>query len=144
MGAGRRGFTLIETVLALALMGLFALGGTYTVQRLVPKLNLQSGIWEVTAGLNQARFQAVMSGASVRVRFVPSGFAFDRYEETTGSWQTSRTVTLPGVLVRANNAPVFHPQGTVSDLATILVSNARGGYRITVAITGRVKTVRTG
>jgi prepilin-type N-terminal cleavage/methylation domain-containing protein len=144
MGAGRRGFTLIETVLALALMGLFALGGTYTVQRLVPKLNLQSGIWEVTAGLNQARFQAIMSGASVRVRFVPSGFAFDRYDETAGSWQTSRTVTLPGVLVRANNAPVFHPQGTVSDLATILVSNARGGYRITVAITGRVKTVRTG
>lgn len=144
MGAGRRGFTLIEAVLALALAGLFALGGAYTVQRLVPKLNLQSGIWEVTAGLNQARFRAIMSGESVRVRFVSSGFAFDRYDETSGSWQTSRTVTLPGVLVRANNAPVFHPQGTVSDLATIFVSNARGGYRITVAITGRVKTVRTG
>jgi Tfp pilus assembly protein FimT len=144
MGAGRRGFTLIEAVLALALTGFFVLGGAYAIQRLVPKLDLQSGIWEVTAGLNQARFQAIMSGASVRVRFVPSGFAFDRYDETSGSWQTSRAVTLPGVLVRSNNAPIFHPQGTVSDLATIVVSNARGGYRITVAITGRLKTVRIG
>jgi len=29
-------------------------------------------------------------------------------------------------------------------LATILVSNSRGSYRITVAITGRIRTVRTG
>ena len=36
------------------------------------------------------------------------------------------------------------PQGTVSDLASITVANARGSYRITVAITGRIRTVRTG
>jgi Tfp pilus assembly protein FimT len=144
MDADRSGFTLIEAVLTLALVGLFTFGGAYTVQRLVPKLHLQSGIWEVTSGLNQARFRAIMSGVAVRVRFVASGFVFERYDEAAGSWQTSHTVILPGVLVRANNDPVFHPQGTVSDLASITVSNARGSYKITVAITGRVKTIRTG
>lgn len=144
MPASRRGFTVVEVVLALALAGFFALGAAYTIQRLGPRFDLQAGIWEVTAGLNQARFQAIMSGASVRVRFVSSGFVFERYDAAAGSWRPARTVTLAGVLVRANNAPVFHPEGTVSDLASITVGNARGTYRITVAITGRIRALRTG
>lgn len=144
MDARRSGFTLVETLLALALAGLLALGGTYAVGQLAPKLNLQAGIWEVTSALNQARFRAILSGASVRVRFMSPGFIFESRDEATGVWRMERAVSLAGVLVRANNAPVFHPQGTVSDLATISVSNARGSYRITVAITGRIRTVRTG
>ncbi len=88
MGASRRGFTLVEAVLALALTGLFVAGGAMTVQRLAPRFHLQSGIWEVTSGLSQARFRAIMSGAPVRVRFVPSGFVLERYDEATQAWRT--------------------------------------------------------
>jgi prepilin-type N-terminal cleavage/methylation domain-containing protein len=144
MRGARRGFTLVEVVLALALAGLFIYGGAYSFQRLVPKFQLQSGIWEVTSGLNQARFRAIMSGEPVRVRFVASGFVFERYDEAAKLWRTARTASLPGVAVQANNSPVFHPQGTVSDLASITMSNARGTYKITIAITGRVRTARIG
>jgi prepilin-type N-terminal cleavage/methylation domain-containing protein len=144
MAGRRKGFTLVEAVLALALSGLFALGASHAVHRLAPGFHLQSGIWEVTSGLNQARFRAILSGAPVRVRFVAAGFVFERYDEAAAAWQASRAVSLPGVLVRANNAPIFHPQGTVSDLATVTVWNARGSYRITIAITGRIRAVRTG
>jgi prepilin-type N-terminal cleavage/methylation domain-containing protein len=144
MGRCQRGFTLIEIVMALALAGLFIYGGAYTFQRLVPKFQLQSGIWEVSSGLNQARFRAIMSGAPVRVRFVSSGFVCERYDEAAKIWRSARTASLPGVAIRANNSPVFHPQGTVSDLASITVSNARGAYRITIAITGRIRTARVG
>ena len=144
MGRKPGGFTLVEIVMALALAGLFIYGGAYTFQRLVPKFRLQSGIWEVTSGLNQARFRAIMSGEPVRVRFVTSGFVFERYDEAAKTWRTARTASLPGVAVQANNSPVFHPSGTVSGLASITVSNARGTYRITIAITGRVRTARIG
>jgi prepilin-type N-terminal cleavage/methylation domain-containing protein len=137
MRRDRRGFTLIEIVLALSLAGLFVYGGAYTFHWLVPKFQLQSGIWEVTSGLNQARFRAIMSGEPVRVRFVPSGFIFERYDEAAKTWLTARTAYLSGVEVRANNSPV-------SDLASITVSNSRGSYRITIAITGRVRTARIG
>ncbi len=142
MTGRRRGFTLVEAVMALALSGLLVLGGVQAVERLVPKLRLQSGIWEVTSGLGQARFRAIMSGEPVRVRFFPSGFVLERYDAAASAWRASRRSVLEGVAVRANNAPVFHPQGTVSNLATITVSNSRGSYRITVAITGRIRTVR--
>jgi prepilin-type N-terminal cleavage/methylation domain-containing protein len=137
-----RGFTLVETVMALSLVGFLVYGGVYSFQRLVPKFHLQSGIWQVTSGLNQARFRAVWSGAPVRVRFVPSVFNLERRDDVAGVWRTVRTAVLAGVAVRANNSPIFHPQGTVSSLATITVSNSRGTFRITIAITGRIKTVR--
>jgi len=140
----RRGFSLAETVLALALAGSLILGAAATVSRLAPKLDLKAGVWAVTAGLNQARFRAIMTGTPVRVRFTGPGFVLERFDAAAAAWREARAVALPGVAVRANNAPVFHPQGTVSDLATITVGNARGSYKVTVAITGRVRAVRTG
>jgi len=137
-----RGFTLVETVMALSLVGFLVYGGVYSFQRLIPKFHLQSGIWQVTSGLNQARFRAVWSGAPVRVRFVPSGFTLERQDDVAGVWRITRTAVLEGVAVRANNNPIFHPQGTVSNLATINVSNRHGAYRITIAITGRIRTTR--
>jgi type II secretion system protein H len=138
----RRGFTLVEILMVLAFLGLVAYGGVYSFQRLAPKFQLQSGIWRVTSGLNQARFQAVWSGAPVRVRFAPSGFALERRDDAAGAWRIARTALLEGVTVRANNSPIFHPQGTVSSLATITVSNSHGTFRITIAITGRIRTTR--
>lgn len=143
--AGRhQGFTLVEAVLALAVSSLLVLGGAQAVARLGPKLRLQSGIWEVTSGLGQARFRAIMSGEPIRVRFVPSGFVLERHDAAASAWRIYRQSVIEGVAVRANNAPVFHPQGTVSNLATITVSNSRGSYRITVAITGRIRAIRSG
>jgi prepilin-type N-terminal cleavage/methylation domain-containing protein len=138
----RKGFTLVETALVLALAGLLVLGGAQAFQRLVPKFQLQSGIWELTSGLNQARFRAIMSGTAVRVRFFESGFVFEVFDQAAAAWRAAGTAVLPGVAVRANNSPVFHPQGTVSNLASISVSNSRGAYRVTIAISGRIRAVR--
>lgn len=142
MARTRDGYTLAETVLALALAGLLAYAGGTSVARVMPGLQIRSAVWEITAGLNQARFGAIMSGAPVRVSFVPTGFVLERYDEGAAAWRPARTERLDGVTVAANNRPVFQPQGTVSGLASITVANARGTYRITVAITGRIRTTR--
>lgn len=144
MDASRRGFTLVEAALALGLAGLLALGGAHAVQGLASRLHLRAGTFEVTSGLGQARFRAIMSGESVRVRFRPGGFDLESRDEASGVWRLRRSISLEGVSIRANNAPVFHPQGTVSSLATITVSNAKGTYAITIAITGRIRTSRVG
>jgi prepilin-type N-terminal cleavage/methylation domain-containing protein len=139
----RSGFTLVETLLALALCALLAAGGLAAVGRLAPKFQLRSAAWVVTSSLNQARFQAILTGETRRVRFAPPGLRLERYDASAGQWVFLRAAALPGVRVQANNAPAFHPQGTVSDLATITLTNSQGGYRITVAITGRIRAVRT-
>ncbi len=137
-----RGFTLIETVMVLALAGLLIYGGAVTFRGLTPKLRLQAGVWEVRSSLNQARFKAIWRGTPYRVAFVPGGYRIESYDEETGAWRLDRSGAFEGVEVRSTNDPAFHPVGTVTNLATITIANSRGAYRITVAITGRIKTVK--
>ncbi len=137
-----RGFTLIETVLILALAGLLVYGGVVSVRGFAPKLRLEAGVWEVRSSLNQARFKAIWRGTPVRVVFVPGGYRVESYDGQAGSWRLDRAGTFQGVEVRSTNDPAFYPQGTVTNLATITVVNSRGAYRITVAITGRIRTLK--
>ena len=137
-----KGFTLVETALALALAGFFAYAGVVSFKGFVPKFRLQTGVWEVRSALNEARFGAAWTGVPRRVRFGGSGFALEAYDEASKSWRLVRASRLDGVEISANNDPAFYPEGTVANLATITVANARGAYRITVAISGRVKVVK--
>ena len=140
----RPGFTLIEAVLVVALAGFLVYAGAVSFKQMVPKFRLQTGVWEIGSALNQARFAAIWKGAPMRVRFGPSAYVLESYDETAGTWRVTRSGRCEGVEVRANNIPTFYPAGTVSDLATIYISNSRGSYKITIAITGRIKTVKVG
>jgi prepilin-type N-terminal cleavage/methylation domain-containing protein len=138
----KKGFTLVEAVIVLALVSLLILAGSESVSGLAPRFQLQRAVWEVRARLNQARIRSVWEGISVRVRLSPAAIALEQYDEGGKTWRTVQTEFLEGVRIEANNSPIFHPTGTVTGLATILVSNSRGAYRITLAISGRIKVVR--
>lgn len=138
----QRGFTLIEAVAALALASILVYVSAYAFVNAAPRQHLARTAWEVAGLLNNARFKAVWSGSKYRVRVDYGRLFLERFDEPASEWRVDRVVMVEGASVEANNSPVFHPVGTVSDMATITVSNRTGGYRITVAITGRVKSVR--
>jgi prepilin-type N-terminal cleavage/methylation domain-containing protein len=138
----KKGFTLVEAVIVLALVSLLILVGSGSISGLAPRYQLQRAVWEVRARLNQARIRSVWEGISVRVRLSSGAIALEQYDEGGKTWRTVQTEFLEGVRIEANNSPIFHPTGTVTGLATILVSNSRGAYRITLAISGRIKVVK--
>jgi len=137
-----KGMTLIEAVIVLALVSLLIFAGAESVSGVAPRYQLQRAVWEVRARLNQARIRSVWEGISVRVRLSSASIALDQYDEGGKTWRTMQTEFLEGVRIEANNSPIFHPTGTVTGLATILVSNSRGAYKITLAISGRIKVVK--
>lgn len=139
-----RGYSLIETVTILLILGVVAAAATVPFVRPSEKAALERGVWEVQARLNYARFKSVYRSQAMRVTFRGGSCVVDHYDETADEWVREEEHPLPSVMVRANNAPIFHPTGTVSNLATITVSNARGTYRITLAISGRVRATRVG
>jgi prepilin-type N-terminal cleavage/methylation domain-containing protein len=136
------GFTLIETVVVLALAGGILGLGTGSLLSLVPKYRLESAVWEVRSALNRARWQALHEGVSFRVRFLSAGVTTERYDPESETWRLCRRLPIEGVRVTANNTPVFTALGSVTGLATITAVNNWGGYKLTLAITGRVKTAR--
>jgi prepilin-type N-terminal cleavage/methylation domain-containing protein len=138
----KNGFTLLESVVVLAILAIVIGAGVSSVSGLAPKYHLEKAVWEARAKLSQARIRSLWEGIDYRVRFSSCGYFLEIYDEASKSWVARQSGGLEGVKLEANNSPIFHPTGTVSNLATIIVSNARGKYRITLAISGRVKIVK--
>jgi prepilin-type N-terminal cleavage/methylation domain-containing protein len=138
----RPGFTLLEAVLVLALVSILVLAGAASVSRSAARFELERAVWEIKMRLNQARIRSIWEGAPTRLRIDRAGFSLETYDEDTKTWKQTESGLWEGVAVEANNTPVYHPTGSVTGMATILVSNARGAYKITLAITGRIKATK--
>lgn len=138
----RPGFTLFEAVIILSLLGMFVYLGGGSLLSLVPKYRLESAVWDIRSALNTARYMALFESASVRVRFAETQWEMEKYDLSRKTWVSCRKRTTDGVRIEANNTPLFTAQGTVSGLATIIITNRWGAYKITLAISGRIKTTR--
>jgi type II secretion system protein H len=136
----KKGFTLLEVLAVLAAAAVLVYGASSAFLNLAPKYRLKKAAWEIQTRLNYARYKSIVEGRPVRVRFEPTGYAVEKYDDSQKTWQPDVRGSIEGVQIAANNSPTFHPLGTVSNLATITVSNSWGTYRITLAISGRIRT----
>jgi prepilin-type N-terminal cleavage/methylation domain-containing protein len=135
----RQGFTLLEALVVLAVTSVLICGASSQIGHLAPKYRLRRAAWEIQTRMNYARHRAIRDGRAVRVRFQPAGYTIEKYDEVLELWQPDAAGAIEGVAIQANNTPTFYPAGTVSNLATILLSNVSGQCKITLAITGRIK-----
>jgi prepilin-type N-terminal cleavage/methylation domain-containing protein len=136
-----KGFSLLETIIGLALISLVILGSSGAFIGRAPRHRLNRAAWEIQTRLNYARHKAIFEGHPFRVRFGMDGYIVEEFDSVINIWRPEATGSCEGVLIKANNMPTFHPVGTVSNLATITISNAAGICRITLAISGRIRVV---
>ena len=135
----RRGFSLLDALISLFFLGMLIGLLSNSFLNLWPKYKLRRAVWEIHSSLNYARYRALFEGIKVRVRFDSENYTIEKYNEAEKKWITDRIRLLDGVTLQANNSPIFHPRGTVSNLASIYVSNSWGKHKITLAISGRIK-----
>lgn len=109
---------------------------------LSPKYRLRKAVWEINSRMNYARYKAIFHGIKIRLKFDQHGYDVEKYDTDQKKWILEQSYFLEGVTIQANNRPTFHPQGTVSDLASIYVWNSWGKYKISLAISGRIKIVQ--
>ena len=138
----KRGFSLIEGLVALFILAIMVGLASVSFLNLAPKFRLKNAVWEINSRLNYARHKAIFDGIKVRIKFESRSYAIETYDENQNEWKREREYFLNGVILQANNSPTFHPVGTVSNLASIYISNSWGKYKITLAISGRIKTTR--
>jgi prepilin-type N-terminal cleavage/methylation domain-containing protein len=137
----KKGFSLLETLVTLAAAAFLLYLGSNAFLKQTPKYRLQRAAWEIQTRLNYARYKAIFEGRPVRVSFRPAGYDVEKYDEVLKGWKPDTSGFIEGVKIEANNSPTFHPVGTVSNLATITISNAWGKCQITLAISGRIRVV---
>lgn len=107
-----------------------------------PRHSLERAIRQVSATISWARYKSIFDERKYRISFSDDALDFEKYDMSEGKWVRTLSCYLDRVNLSANNKPIFHPAGTVSNLVTIIVSNSAGSYKITLAITGRIKTVK--
>jgi prepilin-type N-terminal cleavage/methylation domain-containing protein len=136
------GMSLLETLVGLTVMGVVIALASFPFVNLSPKYKLLRAVREVHSRMNYARYRAIYSGTSVRLRLDPDGYRIEVHERTKDQWISGPKCFLAGVRIEANNTPTFHPIGTVSHLCTIRVMNSWGSFKLTLAISGRIKVVQ--
>jgi Tfp pilus assembly protein FimT len=137
-----RGFVLWELLIFLAIFSVLLSLASISFLNSFPKHRLQKALWEVHSKMNYARYKAIFEGTKSRIVFDANGYTVEVFNQKSGGWKIDKGNVLEGVSIQANNSPVFHPQGTVSNLASIILSNKWGSYKITLAISGRIKIVK--
>jgi Tfp pilus assembly protein PilE len=138
----RRGFSLVEALASFFVLGIILSLASTSFLNLAPKYKLNSAVREINSRLNYARYKSIFEGVKVRIKFDQHSYAIETYDEEKNEWKREREYFLRGVILQANNSPTFHPVGTVSNLASIYISNSWGKHKITLAISGRIKIIQ--
>ncbi len=138
----KRGFSLVEALAAFFVLGIILGLASTSFLNLAPKYKLNSAVREINSRLNYARYKSIFEGVKVRIKFDQHSYAIETYDEEQSEWKREREYFLRGVTLEANNSPTFHPVGTVSNLASIYISNSWGKHKITLAISGRIKIIQ--
>jgi prepilin-type N-terminal cleavage/methylation domain-containing protein len=148
------GFSLIELIMTIALLGIVFIIGGYAFERVIPKIRLEGTANTLIFDLHLARMRAIGQNCLYRIQVDPARKQyFIERESITGSSRWSgvpegiirklddpkNPYYSPGVdLVCSSNNLVFLPRGNVVG-TTIILKNKAGKKKITLSSQGRVK-----
>jgi prepilin-type N-terminal cleavage/methylation domain-containing protein len=141
------GFTLVELMIAIAILGVLAAVSLPNVSPLLARGRLNGAASQVLGDLRAARMQAVSQSRRVQLFFLdPWHYQIcdDANDDGTvdvceGTAHTKDLDTRYGGVGLASSAnPLFTSKGTVAGRTTITLTNASGSKTVILEITGHV------
>jgi type II secretory pathway pseudopilin PulG len=147
------GFSFIETIFALFLLGLVSSLSCYGFKEFIPRYRLEGAVQNIVSDFQLARMKAIGRNCFYRIQINPEQKQyFLEREILTGPsrWPGIQEGILrkyndpgnpyyyPGVNLESSGNPVFLPQGGVLG-TTIILKNSSGEKKITLSSQGRVK-----
>ena len=148
IGGNESGFTLMELILVVAIMGIMAAIAIPAFMGFLPGMRLNGAARQVMSDLMDARMEAVKQNHEFKVFFL-NNHEYKILDDNDndgiddGGAETSRTVDIQDnysdVTLSDTGDPVFGPKGTAPSLSTITLQNSSGSKSVSVSIAGRVK-----
>ena len=147
LARARRGFTLAELLVVMAISGLIVATSTPWMITYWRSATTRAAAQELAAGLNRGRQLAISLNQSVCIEVAATRYRY-RTGGCTGTIWTGLGTGANGVFPMANNVtvasnanPVFDYLGAATPAATFTVTNPQGGgtRTVVVAASGRVQ-----
>lgn len=154
---GCPGFSLLELLLVLALLGILTGIASLQLAPLLQRVAVNSGVRQVVADLQLVRMQAIAHNRRLRVTFQPGSDTYLVEKRENGRWQDHRlhrhdsggdgsgSILLPtSVVVSAANSRgdvIFVPRGHVDGGMTLTLASPDGRFSkyIVINLAGRVR-----
>ena len=144
--ADKRGFTLVEMMIVIALLAIIAAIAAPNFQTYMAQRRLNGAARQVMTDLMDARMKAVSENNQFKVFFLDT----HQYKvlddennngtEDTGEASVTKDIqsNYPGVTLSASAHPIFYPRGTAWG-TTVTLTNTSGSKSVSVSTAGRVK-----
>jgi type IV fimbrial biogenesis protein FimT len=138
--AHKPGFTVLELVVTIGILGMLFAIAVPSFQSLLPGLRLTAAARQVTAELQQARMKAVNQNTTFQVQFAAGAYSYVVQRCTPTCVNETGNVLLPeGISVQVAATPQFLPRGTANSPSTITLTNGTSTVQVQVLAVGRVK-----
>lgn len=143
----RRGFTLLELLIALSLCAVLTGAALLGYQRTLAGARLSAATRQVVMDLKLARARAILGSATHRLRFPVPGTSYQHerqrpsgtYEPIGPPTELPRDVAIVGCS-GAGSGISFRPRGHAGAFGTIALRNRDGGERaVVVDMVGRLR-----
>jgi len=141
---GLRGFTLLEVLVALALVTILAAFSIPRWGTLLPTYRLRSAARQLRSDLSRIKMRAVSETARFRLVFLASKYTVERHDSTTYQ-PIGEDRSLPkGIDIRSTTRSSlgFTPRGTATPGTggTVKLCNSKdSGANVVVSSTGRIR-----
>lgn len=144
--AGKRGFTLVEMMIVIAVLAIIAAIAAPNFQTYMAQRRLNGAARLVMTDLMDARMKAVSENSQFKVFFLDTHqYKVLDDENNNGTEDTGETSVTkdiqsnyPGVTLSASAHPIFYPRGTAWG-TTVTLTNTSGSKSVSVSTAGRVK-----
>src|SRR5215510_6043857 len=140
------GFTLMELLVTIAVIGIVSTVAAMNMTKQVPLYTLNSATKQLVWTLRALRMQAISQHHTVTVTFANDHTYTvwtdknDNGQINDGEVQTKDINSqYRGVRFVSTNNPVFNPTGTVSNTASITLTNTGGSKIISMNSSGQIK-----
>ena len=137
------GFTLMEMMTAISVVGILAAIGFPAFTRTLPGLRLTDAARQVATELQYTRIRAISQSTRYQLVFAPTSYL--RQQWTGALWVNDAgagNFALPaGVTALANENPDFQPRGILTNAGMVTITLDNGAQQMFVCVTtiGRVR-----